>query len=431
MSPPAAFMDRICALVAARPPLSARDRGEAVLAFEDTYAVALAGWREPVSQACARLYGVGAPLADPFAGAAEHVAFVHATAGHALDYDDVHLVSVTHPSVVIAPALLALAEARPQARARVLGAFAVGVAVNIALGRALGFQHYELGWHATSTIGPLAGAAAASHLLGLDEAQTRSALALAAAQAGGLQRNFASMAKPAQAGFASAAAVRAALMAEAGVTGDADAFAAKGYLVLYGEPAALARAAQTPIEIDMGSLSRKLYPCCYAAHRMIAAALAARVQLNAAQIAAARFRVDVPAGTMRPLRVTDPRDGAEGKFCGAYIVAVALQTGAVTLGDFTAAAVRRAEIRALMARIEIVEENHPGQIPPALEHGVVRVEAATDGRLLAAAECRYSPGSPGAPAAAAQMDTKIHDCLAAFGMAPAAFRTALHPRIGL
>ena len=39
---------------------------------------------------------------------AEHAALVTATAGHALDYDDVHLDSTTHPSVVIVPALLAM-----------------------------------------------------------------------------------------------------------------------------------------------------------------------------------------------------------------------------------------------------------------------------------------------------------------------------------
>src|SRR5690606_10713371 len=107
--------------------------------------------------------------------------------GHALDYDDVHLVSVTHPSVVIVPALLAVAARSPDLAERVLPAFAVGVAVNVTLGRALGFSHYDKGWHATSTIGPIAGAAALAHLLGLDDTRTRHAVALAAAQCGGLQ----------------------------------------------------------------------------------------------------------------------------------------------------------------------------------------------------------------------------------------------------
>ena len=74
---------------------------------------------------------------------------------------------------VSAPALLAVADARPGLEKRMAQAFAIGVAVNVALGRVMGFSHYNKGWHATSTLGPIATAAALAHLLSLDEGRTR------------------------------------------------------------------------------------------------------------------------------------------------------------------------------------------------------------------------------------------------------------------
>ena len=221
-----------------------------------------------------------APLLDgTFASSIEHAALIHGDACHALDYDDVELTGVTHPSVPIVPALLAVAADRPALTARVIPAYAVGLGVNIALGRVFGFSHYDKGWHATSTFGPLSTAAALAHLLRLDRVRTRHALAIAAAQAGGMQRNFGAMAKPLQAGLASAAGVRSALLAEAGLTGDADIFGPRGYLHLYAGAEPGDDPATVPIEIDLHTLSRKLYPCCYMNHRLISAGFAAREQL--------------------------------------------------------------------------------------------------------------------------------------------------------
>ena len=143
----------------------------------------------------------------------------------------------------------------------------------------MGFSHYDKGWHATSTLGPLATAAAVAHLLSLGRAQIGNALAIAAAQAGGMQRNFGSDAKPLQAGLASAAGVRAALLAEAGLTGDADIFGPRGYFDLYAGAEPGEDAASVSLEIDLRTLSRKLFPCCYMNHRLISAAFEARNNL--------------------------------------------------------------------------------------------------------------------------------------------------------
>src|SRR5439155_1406596 len=59
---------------------------------------------------------------------------------------------------------------------------------------------------------------AASRLLGLDAAQTRTALAIAATQASGLKENFGTMTKPFHAGHAARSGVLSALLAREGFT---------------------------------------------------------------------------------------------------------------------------------------------------------------------------------------------------------------------
>ncbi len=411
------ILESICAAVRVPPALSQEDHEEIVLAFEDTLAVALAGWSSPVVQACLTMQDAdrrpsidGGAIGDP-----ERSAFINGVASHALDYDDVHLTSVTHPSAVLVPALLAVAGRYPHTRHRMKNAYAIGLAVNVALGEALGFQHYEAGWHATSTIGPLAGAAALAHQLALDEQATRSALALAAAHCGGLQRNFGSMAKPVQAGNAAAASVRSALLAQAGVTGEQDIFGAKGYFDLYGGRTVADRLSAVSLQPRIGSISRKLFPCCYAAHRLIAAAVAAGAQIaSKSMLIGARVEVVVPSETMRPLRVGEPRNGAEAQFCAAYTVAVALMTGTVRLADFTDAAILRPEIRHLMASISLIEESVEGAPSVGLDHGSIRLKIFAGEDILACAEVHSFPGSPAARATAAQISAKIEDCLGVY-----------------
>lgn len=434
----AGLADRIAALVQAPPRLTAQDHAEILTAFADTMACVHAGWNEPVTRLVAKAWQGGShTLIDgTTAPSVEHVALITGTAGHALDYDDVHLESFTHPSVAIVPALLAMQAAGHYDPARMAPAFAVGLAVNVALGRTLGFAHYQRGWHATSTIGPIAGAAALAHLLGLDAQATRYALSIAAAQSGGLQKNFGAMAKPAQAGFAAAAAVRAATMAAAGMTAAEDIFAPAGYLDAFaGDAGATERGAVVSLETQPSSIARKLFPCCYATHRLIAAAQDARRAFGGAVPAGAEATLRVPAGGMQPLRDTLPRTGLEGKFSAEYTVAVALWRGNVVLSDFEDEAVANPEAADRMARVRVIEEAPGPDGVMGLAQGSARLSVSLNGREVARGEAAPIPGSPLRPATQSEMEAKIGDCLARYaaggGRAPttAAFLDGLRRQL--
>ena len=120
--------------------------------------------------------------------------------------------STTHISAVCVPVALAT-----DGGAR---AYLAGAGVMSRLGAALSWNHYQQGWHATTTAGAPAAAAAAAVARGLDGDAVARAIALAVPAAGGVQRPFGTMGKALQVGFAADAGVRAAGLAEAGATAD-------------------------------------------------------------------------------------------------------------------------------------------------------------------------------------------------------------------
>ena len=107
-----------------------------------------------------------------------------------------------------------LGEDRGISGKKVLTAYIVGFEIESKLGAGVNFRHYELGWHATCTLGTLGAAAACSSILGLDIEKTRMALGIAASEASGLRQNFGTMTKPFHAGLSARNGVIAALLAE-------------------------------------------------------------------------------------------------------------------------------------------------------------------------------------------------------------------------
>ena len=395
------------------PLLSAKARSEICFAAADTFAVLAAGWNEPATQGVRAAYPAVQPPGDgDNSYGAEACALVWGTAAHALDFDDVHMTSVTHPSAVLVAALEAMVQSRPALAPRRAEAFTLGLAVNMALGEALGFDHYARGWHATSTIGSVACGAAVAHLLDMDRPAFASALAIAAAQSSGLQRNFGTTVKPLQAGLAAAAGVRAGLLAEAGMRGPEDIFGgSNGFLTVFGQqPAVLPK---LDIEKAVTTLSRKLFGCCYLAHRPVSAALDLRERVDVAALSAPGLQIDVtvPPGCLKALTVAVPMTGLEAKFSGQYTVAHALLHGGLGLKAFTDEAVRDSHVINLARRVSLREVGPVGSGTVGIDRGEVEISARLNGTLLGQATAVHYPGSPGQPMSQAQLDAKILDCV--------------------
>ncbi|MCX5063384.1 MmgE/PrpD family protein [Streptomyces sp. NBC_00201] len=352
-------------------------------ALADTVAVALAARTHP-------LRTVIAPLPDAARWAAM---------AHVLDFDDLHTDTTTHISVVTVPAVLAVGgDAR---------AYLAGAGVMARLGAMLGWGHYAAGWHATCSAGAPAAAVAAGLALGLDTAGLATAIALAVPAAGGGQEAFGTHGKSLQVGFAADAGVRAARLARAGATADPrvlDAWLKR----VGGTPATdLPAAPAVP-----GGLAVKLFPCCYAMQRPIAALREVRDRMRGegrpglgGEVTA--VGVSTPAGTVHPLIHDRPATGLEGKFSLPYAVAAALLDDYPGFDSFTDDAVRRPAARALVDRVRT--DLLPGETGSLLDgHVALRIDLA-DGRQVRT-ELALPPGAPGRPLSEADLRAKAAAC---------------------
>lgn len=395
----------------AREPLPAAATEGSRRSVFDTLAVTAAGTSENCTLAAYRSCSGpdGAPLSPA------DVALVLGTASHALDYDDVCMLATCHPS---APPIAALLGLLPQlVRMRpdmtlgdVLAAHLVGAETTLRLGEWLGFRHYALGFHATSTLGAIGSAAAAAHAMKLSPEQAHHALSMAASSACGLRANFGTDTKPLHVGFAASAGVRAALLASAGARASNDVWGPSGFELAFSgaqSPGPLQWQQGSEWTIVQPGFELKRFPSCYLSHRLIAGVLAVRARLDPSALSqAVHIDIEVARHGLAALKYPQPTTGLEGKFSGAYCAAAAWLDGQVGLGSFSDAAVLRASCLDQMRRITLRERDIDGE---SLDTAPVRVTLRGDGwreDLLV----DWAPGSLADPMTRTQMTKKWQDC---------------------
>ncbi len=292
----------------------------------------------------------------------EAAALANGAIGHVLDFDDVTSPIRGHPSVVIWPALVALAETEQFSFLDMLRSFATGLEVIAKLGRAVAIDHVAKGWHSTNTLGVIAATVACSQMLGLNHGQITSAIGLAVAQAGGLRANFGTMAKCFQAGQAAASALRAVALARRGFTGSDQALdGSVGFTNVYCQGESLTEyvgaLGESPLETVASGLDVKRYPNCYATHRTIQAILELRRQHDLTLADVESASVVTSRRAQVPLIYSRPKTGLEGKFSLQYAVTAALNDGELTLSTFTDAMVMRPEVQDFLPKVQTGEDD--------------------------------------------------------------------------
>jgi 2-methylcitrate dehydratase PrpD len=358
----------------------------------DYYGVALAGADDPLvailldelaeagGAAQASVIGHKAPLP------ALSAALVNGANGHALDYDDVNLAMPGHPSVAILPALLALAEQRRSSGREVIAAFVAGYETACRIGMALRPGHYNLGFHATGTVGCFGAAAACARLLGLDAATTAQALGIAGTQASGLKSQFGTMCKPFHAGKAAQNGLLAARLAARGFSSHPDLLECEqGFALTHGPDFRPKAALAAPLNgFYIFANLFKYHAACYLTHGPIECARSIREQavrervgVVPEQIARVTLRLD--KSCERVCNIAAPSDGLEAKFSLRQTVAMGLS--GIDTASLSAYCVATATDPALVAlREKVVLDFRDGWPPAAAEIEV----ALNDGRVLRA-----------------------------------------------
>jgi 2-methylcitrate dehydratase PrpD len=333
-------------------------------ALIDVLGVTIAGSVEPVSKIIAQHVAAtscgGATVMTGGARvSAADAALANATAGHALDFDDSSFVLGGHPSVVLMPALLAVAEERGSSGREILEAYVIGFEIATRLANAVHFEHYEKGWHPTATLGVFGATAAVARLMRLTPEQVLHALALAASMASGIKANFGSMVKPLQVGHASHKGVLSAQLAAAGLTANPAALEGKqGFFDVYNGAgnyrAEAVSNSSDELEIMRSGLKFKKYPSCGSTHAPIDAALdlVRERPLRAADVES----ITIAMNQRRITHVNRPKvsNGLEGKFSIQYTLAATLSDGAISLRHFNDENVARPDLQQLVARVNPV-----------------------------------------------------------------------------
>lgn len=393
------------------------------LGITDFIGVAFAGLREKQSQIIidhVREMG-GGPQSTVIGGmlstSPSQAALANGTIGHCLDYDDIAISLIAHPSVFLTPAIFAVGEKSGASGKDILTAYVIGYEVACQIGMPLIQSHYTQGWHSTATFGTLGAVAAVAWLLKLNQHQVRMALGIASSLASGLRQNFGTMTKSLHAGRAAADGIRAAHLARAGFTADANIIEAPmGFAKAFGQSekvdwtSVIASLGKSFLITGPEGLSIKPYPSCGFTHCAIDAAIALKETYAIDIEAIDEIELGVSPFDKKILIHHNPKSGLEGKFSLEYCVARALVSNEVRLKHFTPESVAEPRVRTLAEKMKWVE-TYPQPVmgtPEGFGTKSVTVKMK-DGRKFAH-EVPIAKGMPQNPLPALDFEVKFRDC---------------------
>ena len=301
-------------------------------------------------------------------------ALINGTLAHSLDYDDTHLPSVLHPSATVVPACLATGQLVGASGRDVVTATATGLEACVRLGmagydaQARNSEYFDRGQHATSICGTVAAAGAAATLLGLSETGIASAMGIAASMAGGIieANRTGGTVKRIHCGWAAHSAICAARLAQFGITGPPTVLEGRfGFFRAFLDDHYDSGVITDGLgdEWYVPAISFKPYPANHFTHAGIDAAIALRNRgIRPADVASLTLGVSGPTVHTigAPIEIKrNPETGYEAQFSGPYTVTAGLFGGhglGVGLADFTDELAKDPARRALMARVDVVDD---------------------------------------------------------------------------
>ncbi|MFB6133650.1 MAG: MmgE/PrpD family protein, partial [Halanaeroarchaeum sp.] len=322
----------------------------------------------------------GLPLGGGSDGQRAELALHLGTAAHALDYDDLAWSMDGHPTVVLLPPILALADRVEPSGEDVIAAYAAGFETASYVASPVSPAHYEAGWHATSTFGALGATAAAASLLDLDAETTETALNVAASTPAGVKENFGTMTKPLHAGLASRSGVTAAVLAADGFTAGENAIeGSKGFWSLYSGDADPEELPPAPTSeawnlVEPG-IHLKRYPACYFTHTSIAATQSLMEDHDVDPEDVTSVSVRAAGGAGDALKYAEPETALQSKFSMPHAVAVALIADRVSVEFFEPEAL---DDETLAERRQVVDFAVDDDLPYDSHTATVPIETAEE-----------------------------------------------------
>ncbi|GME44439.1 MmgE/PrpD [Neofusicoccum parvum] len=399
----------------------------AVRSFYNWSGCAIGGARHPGALIARKALSpfAGAPtssvLGCPELRDAQSAALFNGIASHIHDYDDTHLDTIIHPTGPVASALLAVAEWKSVGGRDFILALVAGVEAECKAGLAVWPDHYDVGWHITSTAGSIGAAVAVGKMLKLDVEQMQWAIGIAATQVTGLREQFGSMTKSFHPGRAAQNGLLAAVLASNGYDSSLQALEAKrgwaNVVSTSNDIDALMQGLGKTWEIEKNSF--KPFPCVMVTNGLqgivIHPIIDGCIQVNKA-VLASRDEKDAAADVSRIQKVEVsvhplvleltgkkyPKTGLEGKFSVYHSAAVGLLYGKATPAQYEDTVVQDSAVTALRDKVNATIDNN---LRPDEAH--VKVEF-TDGSVQEK-HVGHAVGSLEVPMTDSQLEEKFLD----------------------
>jgi len=285
---------------------------------------------------------------------------INGTSAHMLDFDDGSAVCGGHPSTVVVPTILALAEKHGLNGLDLLDAHIIGWDTMLLVGAMVKPYMAARGYHVTSAVGVVAAAAAGARLLKLNVDQTATALGIAASSGSGIRANFGTDMKPYHAGCASAAAVLAVELAATGFTAAHNILEAKdGFVSVLGDEKAregvrahVDKLLRGDVSIEKDHPFIKFFACCHSTHSSIEAAIKIRPKVIGNLEAIQEILVETYPLSKLFLIHPRPTTGLQAKFSMEACIALALVDGKAGPAEFTDKSVGRRAVQQLIPKVK-------------------------------------------------------------------------------
>lgn len=286
-------------------------------------------------------------------------ALVNSFAVHSTYLEDGSRYTGGHPSSVVIPAVLALAQARRASGAEILAATLVGYEVFLRLGRVIYPACVRLGFQSTALLGAVSAAAATARLLRLPAAAAGHAIAIGSNFGAGFKESLKTPeTQPLQVGRSCEGGMVAALLAQDGHPG-APLAIENGFLPAFG--GAIDAHDTAAIGVGLGEAWMlpetyfKRHAGCRGNHAPVDAALdLVQVEkLTAADLVAVRVGVD---SVTRAAAIEPPANGKQAQMSIGFSVALALLKGRASVYDYRDEVLQEPAVRELMARMQVVAD---------------------------------------------------------------------------
>lgn len=295
----------------------------------------------------ASIWGLGAkfPLRD--------AVLANSFLAHSTYLDDGSRYTGGHPSSVVIPSAIALAETQRATGRDLIASVAAGYEVFLRLGRAIYPSTVVRGFQSTAVLGAVASAAASANILRFTPERAKNAMAIACNLGVGLKEALKSSAsQPLQVARSSEGGVLAALFAGQGAEG-ADSIIENGFVKAFADEAAVA-----DVLADLGTRFRifetyiKVHGGCRGNHAPVDVVqdLVKAHGIHPDEIEHIAIRVD---SVTFVAEIHEPRNGNQAQFSVAFSVAVALLDGNASIFQYTDEKIADPRVRAMMARIRV------------------------------------------------------------------------------